>query len=496
MIMNTTKILLCGLFCFALTLSYSQEVKTASENIPGLDRTPTRIQTSITPGFKKIGTLVPKSINEISTSIWSLGCETLDRNLASWENYRNYIRPLGIKHIRLQGGWARTEKEKGVYNFAWLDSIVDDAHALGLQICLETSYGNRLYEKDAALGPGGKLPSGDETLKAWDAWVQAMAKRYSAKGVKDWMMYNEPNLNKENKVEEMAAFNIRTAEIIKRVAPEARIGGLVLSNTDLKMVESFLKLLKEEGKEKLFYWLIYHAYGANPDEIYPSVEKMQELSQKYAPHLKLWQGEAGCASEEVQYALSGIDWTELSHAKWNARRMIGDIGHGVKSSVFTISDLSYHKDFISRYGLLKTNPDNSIVKVKTAYYVVQNVVSVLNDVVDLADNYDVNIVSEKNLSLYKFRDKETGFPVIVFWDGTAVPSNSCNIQKASFVLKNANFKEPVWIDLITGNIYEIASEQILSEGSASIFHGIPVYDGPSLITDKSLLKYTPAKNRK
>jgi hypothetical protein len=38
-----------------------------------------------------------------------------------------------------------------------------------------------------------------------------------------------------------------------------------------------------------------------------------------------------------------------------------------------------HKDFISRYGFLKTNPDNSIIKVKTAYYAVQNVVSVFND---------------------------------------------------------------------------------------------------------------------
>ena len=494
--MNIKKISFLIISYLVITCAFSQQVEVTRKNISNIDQTPTRVQTSLNPKLKKIGNLLPKGIDEISTSIWSLGCETLDRNHASWKNYRNYIGPLGIKHIRLQGGWGRTEKEKGGYNFAWLDSIVDDAHSLGLQVCLETSYGNRLYEEKAALGPGGKLPSGDETLKAWDTWVEAMVKRYSARGVKDWMMYNEPNLNKANKVEDMATFNIRTAEIIKRIDPEARIGGLVLSDTNLEIVENYLKLLKEQGKEKLFHWLIYHAYGANPDAVYPSVEKIQELIQKYASHLKLWQGEAGCASEEVQYALKGVDWTELSHAKWNARRMIGDIGHGVKSAVFTISDLSYHKDFISRYGLLKTNPDNSIIKVKTAYYVVQNVVSVLNDATELVNDCDIKIICDKKLSLYTFKDKETGFPLIVFWDGTSIPSNDCDMIKASFALKGIKLHEPVWVDLITGNIHDIPSEQMIFDGSANFFNEIPVYDGPSLITDKSLLTFTPVRQKK
>lgn len=116
----------------------------------GLGTTPTKVQSALHSAmpleFKKVGTLVVKNIEEIESSVWALGCETLDRDLASWENYRNYIRPLGIRHSRLQGGWARTEIEKGVYNFDWLDDIVDDAHSLGLQVCLETSYNNKLYD--------------------------------------------------------------------------------------------------------------------------------------------------------------------------------------------------------------------------------------------------------------------------------------------------------------------------------------------------------------
>lgn len=36
----------------------------------------------------------------------------------------------------------------------------------------------------------------------------------------------------------------------------------------------------------------------------------------------------------------------------------------------------------NRYRLLKTNPDSSVIKVKTAYYTVQNVVAVFHDALE------------------------------------------------------------------------------------------------------------------
>ena len=48
--------------------------------------------------------------------------------------------------IRLQSGWAKCEKERGKYDFAWLDEIVDWAKAHGLECMLETCYGNPLYK--------------------------------------------------------------------------------------------------------------------------------------------------------------------------------------------------------------------------------------------------------------------------------------------------------------------------------------------------------------
>ena len=462
-----------------------------------LDQTHTRVQSALKPDLERIGTLIPKSVDEIGTSMWSLGCETLDRDLANWDAYKGYLQPLGIRRIRLQGGWNRTEKTKGEYDFAWLDQIVDDAIARGLEVCLETSYNNRLYEPKGATGPGGQLPEGDETLAAWDKWVEAMVGRYAPKGVREWMMYNEPNLRKENTVDRIVANNIRTAEIIKRVDPEARIGAFVLAGLKVGLLEELLTKVKEEGKLNLFHWTIYHGYAGNPDQLNQSMDELNALLKRIAPEIRPWQGEAGCASEEVQYALSGIDWTEYSHAKWNARRMLCDLGHDVESSVFTISDLAYHKDFISRYGLLKTNPDNAIIKVKDAFYTVQNVVSVFNDALARVPDYDLTIEgTEKELNCFAFRDRESGLDVIAFWDGAEIPSNASDIELVDVTAKGGHLETPVWIDMITGNIYEIPAEQVIREGDVVTFKGVPLYDGPGVIADRSLLSFEPARKKK
>ena len=40
---------------------------------------------------------------------------------------------LGVRRVRLQSGWARTERSRGSYDFAWLDGIVGDLAAIGVE---------------------------------------------------------------------------------------------------------------------------------------------------------------------------------------------------------------------------------------------------------------------------------------------------------------------------------------------------------------------------
>jgi hypothetical protein len=459
-----------------------------------LDTSETRVQTTLNPGLKRIGTLTPRSVGEIAGQNWSLGCETLDRDFAKYDSFKDYLVPLGIKRIRLQGGWATTEREPGKYDWRWLDRVIDDARSRGLEIFLETNYGNPVYPGGGNRGLGGGFPTSAEAWAAWDKWVEAMATRYKGK-VRDWEMWNEPDGNKNHTPEMVADIDIRTAEIIKRVIPDARIAGGVLCGPKPAFAEGWLKRVTSLKKQALFTWFIYHGYTRNPDMgHYEEVEKLKVLFKKYAPEIKLWQGEAGTQSEFcLGGALCKYPWTELTQAKWMTRRMLGDLGHDVGSLIFAIADLDYNRwdgyqlGDMDRYGLVKTDKQYRLLKVKLSYYAVQNVVAVFDDTLERLAVDACAVQCAKATACYAYKHKPSGQQLLVFWDKSAVPSNGNETVSATLTLAKGSFKEPVWVDVLTGGIFELPKEQMSVEGDTVTFKDIPVYDAPAFITEKSLV---------
>jgi len=454
---------------------------------PKIDASPDRVKTELNPGLKQIGTIKPRGANEIAGSNWTLGCETLDRDFADYQQYKEYIVPLGIKTIRLQGGWAKTEKAKGNYDFAWLDTIIDDARGRGLNILLETDYGNPIYEGGGGADLAGGFPTSETALVAWDRWVEAMAKRYKGK-VCDWAMWNEPDINKKHKPEDIAAFNIRTAEIIKRVISDARIAGLSLASSSPKLLDSCLKALAEKNKVDLFHWFIYHGYEFNPDNSYQKVEELKATLAKYSAKAKMRQGENGCPSETAtKFALSNHPWTEFSQAKWDLRRMLGDLGHDVESAVFTICDFNHTGREINRKGLLHATADKKVDGIKLAYYAVQNCVAVFDNTLERVKQPAVGVMFDKSTASFAYRNKKTGQGLVVFWDNSGVPDDAFVTRPAQVVVKGLAIKEPVWVDLVSGRISEIPADRIVKAAGFTIFKHIPLYDATVLIAEKKLV---------
>ncbi len=452
-----------------------------------LDTSPDRAKTDLNPGLKQVGVIKPRSATEISGSNWTLGCETLDREFAIYDEYKAFLVPLGIKTIRLQGGWAKTEKVKGVYDFAWLDTLVDDARGRGLNILLETDYGNPIYEGGGGWDLAGGFPTNAVALSAWDTWVETMATRYKGK-VRDWAMWNEPDINKAHKPEHIAAFNIRTAEIVKRVIPDARIAGLSLASANPKFFDNCLKVLSEQGKVDLFNWFIYHGYEYNPDTSYQNVEKLKATLAKYTAKAKMRQGENGCPSETAKkFALSNHPWTEISQAKWDLRRMLGDLGHDVESAVFTICDFNHTGREINRKGLLHATADKRVDKVKLAFYAVQNAVAVFDNRLVRVTNDVATVECAKRTACFVYQDPVTGQELLTLWDNSGVPSNTFETVTAQITVKGCTIRDPVWVDLVSGQIYEIPAERVTREGATVVFKDVPVYDAPVLVAEKSLV---------
>lgn len=99
----------------------------------------------------------------------------------------------------------------------------------------------------------------------------------------EWLPNGKRNKVKKKSPSDIAAFNVRTAKIIRRNIPDARIAGLSLANNDAGFLEECLKAMDEDIN--LFEWMIYHGYCKNPDASYDEVERQKAVLRKYSAWL-------------------------------------------------------------------------------------------------------------------------------------------------------------------------------------------------------------------
>ena len=446
----------------------------------------------------EIGRIAKRGIGPHTSKMWMLGCECLDRNYAEFKKYRDYIPALGIARIRLQAGWARCEREKGRFDFAWLDEPVEWAVAHGIAPTLDLSYGNGLYKGGGQHGLAGAIPSGEEGLAAWDRWIETLVLRYKGK-VDDYLMWNEPDTHRfKNDRRAVGAFNARTAKIIRRLAPECHISALQLAYPDPDGLAEYIAGM--EGNHGLFDSVCWHAYYLNPDSYYGPEQRNIEALARLAPGLVVRHTEAGCISDWADFfAMKRVPWTEIRQAKWDMRRMLGDVSRGIRTSVFTICDLRYTGtiDQMNRKGLLRANDRHDVIGVKKAYGAVQNVVSVFDAELVRTDD-PAATTTDRMVSLFSWRRGR--HPLFVFWehgpvtfdkdtneyvlDRNMLPSNSFGKRPVTIEWKGAPLENPVWVDLFSGSVRAFPKERQLVHSCGVTFVDVPVYDSPCILAER------------
>ena len=382
-----------------------------------------------------LGTVQPRHAREIQASNWSVGAETMDRDFTIYAHWRKYLGPLGAKAARLQSGWAKTEKEKGKYDWAWMDEIIPDMVQQGVKPWVCLCYGNPIYEGGGGTGLGGGLPKSEVALAAWDKYVAAFVGRY-AKYVDQWEIWNEPN----SKSEEYADLVFRTAKVVRQVQPNAQI--IAAAWRDVK---AFLERLKAVDGLKLVNEMTYHPYSYNPDDTYRKNEpKLRELIASYAGHIILRQGENGAPSEPGSFgAIAKYEWNEQRQAKWALRRLLGDLGRDIPSSYFSICDMQY-PDRRNFKGLLAINDDKTVHHPKQAYYAVQRIMAVFDSHVqrikDFAGRVDGG-AEGSTFSLFGYRtDRDAN--IATLWRDSQRPGERPEVESVTVTLPGMQFKQP------------------------------------------------------
>ena len=68
--------------------------------------------------LKKVGNVPSKNSKDVKNSKIGIGFEKLDRDVFDPEKAYERVAELGVKWVRIQSGWQRTERVRGVYDFA------------------------------------------------------------------------------------------------------------------------------------------------------------------------------------------------------------------------------------------------------------------------------------------------------------------------------------------------------------------------------------------
>ena len=447
---------------------------------------------------KMIGKIAPRHAHEISSSNWSVGAETMDRDFTVYDNWKQYLGPLGFKKARVFSGWAKTEIAPNQYDFKWLDTIISDMIVQGVTPWITLAYGNPLHTTFVD-DSRGDPPRNEKAYQAWEAYVKAFVERYKDH-IHEYEIWNEPRPGKKISPEEYAVLVIRTAEVIRSVQPDAKIYILAMDHsmfeaaTDMNedypalkdYVRSTLEALKQQDALELCDAVTYHPYAYNPDESYSGVIRLREIVKEYNPRWEIIQGENGVPSTiNKKRALSDHAWTELSQAKWALRRMLGDLCHDVPSSYFSMIDMCY-PDEINEKGLLKARADKTVEYPKLAYYAMQNLSSVFDDRIRRIPDVTPSIAAERSISGNLFAGSDDKM-IMTFWINDSIPSDSTVFVLADITV-SCRFTEPVYVDMLTGEIFKIKTKQIKATDGQTKFIGISIPDYPILIAEKSLLK--------
>lgn len=431
-----------------------------------------------------IGSIKPKDSHETKNDI-SIDCGTQDRGYVDYESYKVWLEPLGLHKVRLQAGWAKTEKEKGVYDFAWLDKVIDDVVARGLTPWLQTSYGNPIYEGGGTIFLAGGWPVSEEALEAWDNWVRAMAERYKGK-VLEWEIWNEPDINKDFIEDEtgFVLFTERTTKILKEVDPDCKIAAFAWAYCLPDCFERCLQRLQDDGYLKQIDWITYHFYVYRPEDMYWKVDVYQAILDKFDTPTVLRQGETGAPSRgHMGGALAEYDWTEESQAKWTLRRLLCDKARNIPTAVFAFSDITYSKDdhisLKNFKGLLETNENKTVRRPKRSFHAVRTMAALWDNIGKPIDASGITSSVEDAVSMYAFDNGKS--KSIVFWKNERIPMSFCKTVPCSINAPGFAFKDPVAVDIRTGKVYKV----ITTNG---VLANVPVYDSPVMITEKKILE--------
>ncbi|MBP3604964.1 MAG: beta-galactosidase [Clostridia bacterium] len=454
----------------------------------------------------RIGKIEPKTAAEVASSRLGIGFEKLDRDAFDPEKAYDKLSRIGVKWVRIQSGWQKTEREKGVYDFSWLDKIVDNIIARGMQPWMCVCYGNALYGGMATevFGAVGCPPiHTEEQRAAWRNYCVALGKHFRGR-VTRMEIWNEadatPTWKHGANATEYGEFVIATSKALRVGNPDLYIVAGAMAKIRMRyLCEAF-----ETGMAKHIHAVSFHAYLFDDRRLSGDIKALRAAIDRYDSKIEIIQGESGSQSSPFGHgAMYEGAWSPRKQCKQQLRHLVTDLGMGVRlTSYFScmdmmealngrVGDQASYKDF-GYFGVLGAEFDENGIATgaypeKPSYYTLQNLASLFAGdirVTDLPITVEVenaphcgNIpsVSYGEIEDYGFR-LDNGAYLYAYW----IPSSLMTAETESAVsFSVGGMGMPHLIDPMDGSIYEIFAPMMEADAFGGVeLHLLPIRDYP------------------
>jgi len=432
----------------------------------------------------------------------SIGFECVDRDMIKPEKCYNPLAAAGIKYARCQTGWAKCEKEIGVYQFGWLDDMVDALIDRGVIPWFNVGYGNPAYMPNTPNPTGvGCMPLlYDEYVQAgWKNYVLALARHFKGR-ITHWEIWNEPDIIHfwypgKPDAAALAELVKMTGRLIRSVIPDAKIGVCTAGSKP-----EYMSVLFENLTPADLDFYCYHTYNQYPEEIVENgfYTNVFELAQKNGlGHLEFWQGECGHASwHPVRHGCYQRDHfgegSEHRQAVWQLRRFLLDYNIGlVRTSQFQIADMR-EKPYQMTTDYVQTDPacqgilHGLFYTPKKAHDTISRLSVILSGKRERMDaQFELNAPKSEHTP-YTMSYLREGHELNLYW--LAIPINQeAGLQKkaASVRLLSDRIERPMIIDMFTGLALE--PEDCEWNAETRTITGLPIGEYPILICDRGAL---------